>query len=67
MITIFKTRDLYSLNMLAKLLVLHRQILFSLAIATIAEAILMRISAEQLPSLHGIARRYLKLVTSFNF
>ena len=46
MITIFKTRDLYSLNMLAKLLVLHRQILFSLAIATIAEAILMRIFVE---------------------
>ena len=39
------TRDFYSLNLLAKLMVLHRQILFSLAIATIAEAILMRTSA----------------------
>ena len=36
------TRDLYSLNLLAKLMVLHRHILFSLAIAAIAEAILSR-------------------------
>ena len=35
-----------SLTLLAKLMVLHHQILFSLAIAAIAEAILMRISAE---------------------
>ena len=58
------TRDSYSLNLLAKLLVLHRQILFSLATAAIAEAILMRTSAEQVPSLHRVAPRYLKLVTS---
>ena len=37
--------DLYSLNLLAKLFVLHCQILFSLAMAAIIEAILMRISA----------------------
>ena len=54
------TRDLQSLNLLAKLTVLHRQILFSLAIAAIAEAILMRTSAEQVPSLHRVAPRYLK-------
>ena len=52
------TRQLYSLNLLAKLMVLHRQILFSLAIAAIAEAILMRTSAEQMPSLHRVAPRY---------
>ena len=48
-------------------MVLHGQILFSLAIASIAEAILMRTSAEQVPSLHKAAPRYLKLVTSENF
>ena len=56
------TRDL-----LAKLMVLHRQILFSLATAAIAEAILIRTSTEQVPSLHRIAPRYLKLVNSSNF
>ena len=60
------TRDWYSLNLLAKLMVLHRQILLSLAIAAIAEAILMRTSAEQVPFLHKVAPRYLKLVTSSN-
>ena len=34
------TKDLYSLNLLAKLLVLNRQILFSLAIAAIAESVM---------------------------
>ena len=58
------TRDLYNFNLLSKLLVLHRQILFSLAAAAIAEAIMMRTSAEQVPSLHRVAPRYLKLVTS---
>ena len=53
--------------MLAKLMVLHHQILFSLAIAAITEAILMQISAEQVPSLHRVASRYLKLVASSNF
>ena len=48
-------------------MVLHRQILFSLAIAAIAEAILMRTPAEQVPYLHGVAPRYLKLVTYSNF
>ena len=60
-------RDLYSLNLLANLMVLHHHILFSLAIVAIAEAILMRTSAEQVPSLHRVAPRYLILVTSFNF
>ena len=48
-------------------MVLHRQSLFGLAIAAIAEANLMRTSAEQVPSLHRVAPRYLKLVTSSNF
>ena len=61
------TRDLHSFNLLAKLMVLHCQILFSLAIAAIAEAILMRTSTEQVPSLHRVAPRYLKLVTFSNF
>ena len=43
------------------------QILLSLAIAAIAEAILMQISAEQVPSLHRVFPRYLKLATSSNF
>ena len=49
------TRDLKSLNLLAKLMVVHCQILFSLTTAAIAEAILMRTSAEQVPSLHRVA------------
>ena len=63
------TRDLHSLklNVLAKLMVLHHQILFSLAIAAIAEAIQMQTSAEQVPSLHRVAPRNLKLITSSNF
>ena len=61
------TRDLYSLNLLAELMVLHRKILFSLASAAIAEAILMPTSAQQVPSLHRVAPRYLILVTSSNF
>ena len=40
------TRDFESLNLLAKLIALHSQILFILAIAVIAEATIMRISAE---------------------
>ena len=43
---------------------LLRQILFDLAIAAIADAVLMRISAGQVLSLHTVALRYLKLVTS---
>ena len=61
------TRDLYSLNLLVKLMVLLHQILFNLVIAAIVEAILIQIFAEQMPSLHGVAPRYLKLVTSSNF
>ena len=53
--------------MLAKLMMLHRQILFSLAIAAIAEAIMMRISAEQVPYLYRVAPRYSKPITSSNF
>ena len=60
-------RDLQSLNLLAKLMLLHRQILICLAIAAIAEAILMWTCAEQVPSLHRGAPSYLKLVTSSNF
>ena len=48
------TRDLYNFNLLAKLMVLLREILINLAIAAIAEAILMWISAEQVPSLHRV-------------
>lgn len=60
------TRDLHSLNVLTKMMELHRLMLFSLVIAAITEAILMRASAEQVPSLHKVAHRYLKLVKSFN-
>ena len=57
-------------------MVLHRQILFSLAIAAIAvslaiaaiaEAILMRTFAEQVPSSHRVAPTHSKPVTSCNF
>ena len=44
-------------------MVLHHHILLTLAIAAIAEAILMQASAEQVPSLHRVAPRYLKLIT----
>ena len=60
-------RDLYSFNLLSKLMVLQRQIPFCLAIVTIVEAILMRTSAEQVPSLHRLALRCLQMVTSSNF
>ena len=58
---------MWSLNLLAKLIVFHRRIPLSLAIAVIAEAILNWTLAEQVPSLHRVAPRYLKLVTSSNF
>ena len=61
------TRDLRSWNLFEKLMVLHQQILFSLAIAANAEAILMQTSAEQVQSLHKFVPRYLKLVKSSNF
>ena len=61
------TGDLYNLTLLVKLRVLLRLGLINLAITAIAKVTLLRISAEQLPSLHGIAHRYLKLVTSCNF
>ena len=41
-------------------MVLHCQMLFSLAIASIAEATLTRISAEQVTYLRRVAPRYLK-------
>ena len=55
---------MYNLNLLSKLMVLLRQILFNLAIA---EEVLMRISAEQWPFLYRVAPRHLKLITSSNF
>ena len=61
------TRNLNNFNLLVKLMVLLHHVLFSLAIAANAKAILMQISAEQVPSLHRVASRYLKLVTSSNF
>ena len=48
-------------------MVLRYQILFSLAIAALAVAILRGTSAKQVPFLHRIAPRYLKLVTYSNF
>ena len=48
-------------------MVLHHQILFSLAIAATAEAILMWTSAEQVPSLHRVAPRYMKVVSFSDF
>ena len=48
-------------------MVVHRQILFSLVTAAIAQAMLMRTSAPRVPSLHRIVPRYLKLVTSSKF
>ena len=49
------TRDFLSLNLFAKLILLHRQILFSVGITVIAEAILMRTSADDVPYLHRVA------------
>ena len=46
-------RDLHILNLLAKLTVLLRELLFHLTIPAIAEAIL--ISVEQVPSLDRVA------------
>ena len=60
------TRHLVILTLLTKLMVLLFQILFSLTIAAIAEAILIRTSTEQVPFLHRVAPRYLKLVTYSN-
>ena len=57
---------MYNLNLLTKLMVLLRHILVNLAIAVNAEAILMQISAEQVPSSHGVAPRHLKVVISSN-
>ena len=53
------TRDLYDVNFLAKLI--------NPVIAVIAGAMLLLISAEQVPALHRVAPRYLKVVTSWNF
>ena len=53
--------------MLAKLMVLLRQILSNPVNAAITETILTRISAEQMPSLQRVTSRYLKLVTPSNF
>ena len=48
-------------------MLLHHHVLFSLAIAVIAEGIFMWTSDQQVPSLHRVALRYLKLVTFSNF
>ena len=48
----------YNLNLLAKLMVLLRQLLFNLAITVIAEATPMPVSARQVPSLNRFASRY---------
>ena len=61
------TRDLCSLNLLAKLMVLHHYILFNLVTAAITEAILIWISAEHVSALSRVAPRNLKLVISSNF
>ena len=53
--------------MVVKLVLLLLQILLSLAIAAMAVAILLRISAEQLPSLDRVAPKHLKLLTSSSF
>ena len=50
-----------------ELMVLYRQILFSLAVTGIAESFLMWTSAEQVPSLHKVVPKYVKLVNSSNF
>ena len=55
------TKGLHSLNLLVKLMVLH-----NFDNAAIAETILMRISAKQVPSLHRVVPLYLKLFTSSN-
>ena len=52
---------MYNWNLFAKLKVFLRQILFHSAIA---EAIQMRMSAEQVPFLDTVATRYLKLFTA---
>ena len=58
------TRDLYNLNLLAKLMGHLRQ--FNLTIASITEAILMRISAEHVPVLQSCST-YLKWIASYTF
>ena len=58
--------SLYSLNLLVKVVLLC-QILFNLAIASVAEAVLMPIFAKQVPFLDRVAPKYLKLITSSNF
>ena len=57
------TRDMYSFNLFAKLMVSHRKTLCSLAIAAIDESILMPTSAEQVPSLHTVSSSSWNLVT----
>ena len=49
-------RDSYNLNLLAKLTVLHHQMLFSPAIAVIAEAIVVRIGAFQALHYYDLAQ-----------
>ena len=48
-------------------MVLLGHILFNLAVAAVAEAILMPITSERMPFLYRVASKYLELVTSSNF
>ena len=59
------TRDSYNFNSLVKLMLLHRQILFILAVAAIVRAILMQVSAGQVPFLHRIATRYSRTLEEY--
>ena len=60
-------KRLEQLELVCELMAWLRQVLLNLAIAAIAEAILVWISVEQVPFLHRVAPIYLKMVTSFNF
>lgn len=53
--------DLYSLSLVANLMMLLHKILSSLAIVAVAVAILMQISAVQLPSLKRVVPKSSKL------
>ena len=56
------TRDSYNLHLHEKLMVLHCQITLNPAVAAIAiaEAVLMKIFAEQVPSLHRVYSQVLE-------
>ena len=56
------TRGLYEMNLLTKLIVLLLQLQFNLDVTVVAEAILMRISDEQVPSSDRVPPGDLKLL-----